>query len=99
MFKRATGIRTPVVITFESQSIEAEAGETIAAALLAAGVSAFRTSAEDGNHRGPYCMIGNCFDCMVQIKGVGGRQACRERVQAGLQINRHQGLPEPEDDA
>lgn len=96
MFKRATNIRNTVSITFEGQTIEAERGETIAAALFAAGISGFRRSPDDGSQRGPYCMIGNCFDCMVEIKGIGGRQACRERVRDGLEIARHPGLPDPE---
>lgn len=96
MFRRANEIQNPVKVTFEGQAIEAEAGETVAAALFAAGITGFRNSAEDDGRRGPYCMIGNCFDCLVQIAGVGGRQACLERVQEGMVISRHPGLTEPE---
>jgi D-hydroxyproline dehydrogenase subunit gamma len=96
MFRRSRDIRNTVSITFEGQRIKAEDGETVAAALFAAGITGFRNSPEDGSLRGPYCMIGNCFDCMVQIEGMGSRQACRERVREGLIIRRHPGLPEPE---
>lgn len=97
MFRRAREIQTPVQLTFEGRTIVAERGETVAAALLAAGVSWFRVSAEDGSRRGPYCMIGNCFDCMVLIDGLGSRQACQERVRDGMAIRRHPGRPDPED--
>lgn len=97
MFRRAEKPADPVVITFEGRPVEAERGETVAAALLAAGVRAFRVSAEDGGPRAPLCMIGNCFDCMVWIEGLGGRQACREYVREGMVIRRHPGLPEAED--
>lgn len=96
MFKRVANIGNGISFTFEGQVIEAEEGDTISAALLAAGVVGFRTSAEDGGARAPYCMIGNCFDCMVLIKGLGGRQACRERARSGMEISRHPGLPKPE---
>ena len=91
MFRRAGQIQYPVTISFEGQQIEAEDGETLAAALLAAGVSGFRQATEDDTKRGPYCMIGNCFECMVEIEDHGSRQACRERVRDGLVVRRHQG--------
>ena len=96
MFRRAVAISQPVAFDFEGRTIEAQAGETVAAALLAAGVRDFRVSAEDASPRGPLCMIGNCFECLVEIEGLGGRQACRERVRDGLRVRRHAGLPEPE---
>lgn len=96
MFRRATDIRNPVELTFEGRPITAEAGETVAAALFAAGIAGFRISAEAGGERAPYCMIGNCFDCMVLIEGMGGRQACQERVCDGMVIHRHPGLPQAE---
>lgn len=97
MFRRSAEIRRPVVFTFDGQTIRAEEGETIAAALLAAGVSDFRHAGEDNSPRGPYCMIGNCFECMVEIRGMGGRQACRERVRDGMEIRRHPGHAHPGD--
>ncbi len=96
MFKRSSEIRNSVSITFEGQQIDAEDGESVAAALFAAGISGFRYAPENASLRGPYCMIGNCFECMVEIDGQGGRQACRERVRAGMAIRRHSGLPKPE---
>lgn len=95
MFRRSAAIRHPVVLHFEGAEIEAEAGETVAAALLAAGIRAFREAPEDGSARGPLCMIGNCFECLVEIEGLGSRQACRERVREGLRIARHSGRPDP----
>lgn len=92
MFRRATNPQNTVTITFDGQSIQAEEGETVAAALLSAGISVFRHAAEDDSRRGPYCMIGNCFECLIDVEGSGSRQACRERVHAGTTIRRHPGL-------
>ena len=81
-----------MTFSFEGQQIEAEDGETLAAALFAAGITRFRHSIEDDTPRGPYCMIGNCFECMVEVEGLGGRQACRERVRDGLVVRCHPGM-------
>ena len=97
MFRRATDIRNPVELTFEGRPITAEAGETVAAALFAAGIAGFRISAEAGGERAPYCMIGNCFDCLVLIDGLGSRQACRQRVTDGMRIRPFPGKPDPEE--
>jgi sarcosine oxidase subunit alpha len=55
------------VFTFESRPIEAYQGETVAAALLANGQREFR---QDRLHRGrgPYCNMGTCFECVVQVR-------------------------------
>ncbi len=92
MFKRARNIQSKVSILFDGQPIAAEEGETVAAALFAAGILSFRQAPEDDSPRGPYCMIGNCFECLIEIEGLGGRQACQTRVRDGMVIARHRGL-------
>ena len=62
-------------------------GANLAAALLAAGVGVFRHTPVSGAPRGPFCMMGACFDCLVEIDGVV-RQACMIEVTEGLQITR-----------
>jgi len=39
----------------------------VAAALFAAGCIACRSTVATGAARGPFCMMGVCFDCMVTI--------------------------------
>jgi predicted molibdopterin-dependent oxidoreductase YjgC len=100
MFKRTRPIADPVRIRFDGRDIEAERGDSVAAALLAAGVTRFRVSSLSGSARAPLCMIGNCFDCLVEIDGEANRQACRVRVREGMQVNTQDGLREAEiDDA
>jgi succinate dehydrogenase/fumarate reductase-like Fe-S protein len=65
--------------------------DSVAAALLAAGASTFRTTPVSGAARGPYCMMGVCFDCLVTIDGTPNQQACMIRVRAGMRIERQQG--------
>jgi NADPH-dependent 2,4-dienoyl-CoA reductase/sulfur reductase-like enzyme len=75
----------PVSIQFEGQEIPALAGETVAAALSAAGILAYRTTA-GGAPRGLYCGIGACFDCVVTVDGQTGRRACLEKVRDGMVV-------------
>ncbi len=68
-------------------------GENVAAVMLIHGLVPFRTSAVSGTPRAPYCMIGNCFDCLVEIDGQPNRQACLEPVREGMRIRRQMGAP------
>jgi predicted molibdopterin-dependent oxidoreductase YjgC len=80
-----------VTIAVDGLEVSARAGETVAAALLGAGFGAFRTTGVSGASRGPYCMMGVCFDCLVEIDGVGNRQACLTPVAEGMQVRRQRG--------
>ena len=92
MFKRLRPIDKPVEIRFEDRLISAEEGDTVAAALLGAGVILFRELAAGNSKRGPYCMIGNCFECLVEIDGEANRQACQHRVRDGMQVRMQSGF-------
>ncbi|MGE0768795.1 MAG: (2Fe-2S)-binding protein [Hyphomicrobiaceae bacterium] len=87
MFKRLPdGEATPAKLTVDGRTIEARAGDSIAAALLAAGVSSTRLSSVGQSPRAPYCMMGVCFECMVIVDGVANRQGCLVPVRDGMEI-------------
>lgn len=71
---------------FNGQSIEAEPGMTIGAALLKAGIRELRSTRFDGQPRGIFCGIGSCFDCVVTVNGVANRRACITAVEAGMVV-------------
>jgi D-hydroxyproline dehydrogenase subunit gamma len=75
-----------VQFRFNGESVTAPAGDTIAAALLAAGHTTFRRSPASAALRGPYCVMGACFECMVEIAGIGGRQACMTEARDGMEV-------------
>ena len=81
----------PVRLTFDGRDIEALPGETIAAALGAAGITATR-SARSGAPRGPFCGMGVCFDCLVTVDGRPSQRACLTKVAAGMEIR---SIPTP----
>ena len=58
---------------------------SVAAALLSAHVTAFRTSV-GGEPRGPLCGMGICFECRVTVDGVPHRRACLEAVRPGMEV-------------
>ena len=76
-----------VCVHFDGQPLDLPDGSNLAAALLAAGVLVFRNTPVSGAPRAPYCMMGACFECLVQIDGVI-QQACMLDVTEGMQISR-----------
>lgn len=75
-----------VAVTFQDRPLMLPGGANLAAALLAAGITVFRATPVSGAPRGPFCMMGACFDCLVQIDGVT-RQACMMTVTSGLRVS------------
>lgn len=74
-----------VTIVADGRELRVEAGISVAAALLGAGVCAFRRSVS-GTGRGPLCGMGVCYECRVMIDGVAHRRACLITVSEGLRI-------------
>ena len=82
------GVARPAVVTIEVDegAIEAYPGESLATALLASGRHAFRWTSS-GAPRGPFCNMGVCFDCIVQVEGAGRVRACMTPVTPGMVVS------------
>lgn len=91
MFKRRPHSGRTIRLSIDDEPVEAVAGDTVAAALLASGLLEFRHTPVGGGPRGPYCMIGNCHDCLVEIDGRPNRQACLIQAEDGMQVRRQRG--------
>lgn len=91
MFEPVGSIANPLTLFLEDEPITARSGETVAACLIRAGAEYFRTTPISGSPRLPYCMIGHCFDCLVEVDGVGNSQACLTLVQDGMRVRRQNG--------
>jgi hypothetical protein len=74
------------MITINGAPFEAKAGDSVAAALLAAGHVASRVSAVSAAPRGAYCLMGVCFECLIRIDGVDNRQGCLVEVREGMAV-------------
>jgi len=65
-----------VSFTFDGAPMAAQRGQTVAAALLAGGVSSWRVTRSGGRPRGLFCGIGACFDCLVDVNDDRCVRAC-----------------------
>ena len=91
MFERAPSDAQVVTILVDGAPVQARAGDSVAAALLATGIAITRTTPVGGKPRGPYCMMGACFDCLAVIDGIASRQACMTPVREGMRVDRQDG--------
>ncbi|WP_210395549.1 (2Fe-2S)-binding protein [Motiliproteus sediminis] len=99
-FKRLPANPAAVVnIWVEGQPITARAGESVAAAVLAAGLGPTRTTPVSAAPRAPYCMMGVCFECLMEIDGQPNSQGCMTQVSEGMQVRFQQGAREPLENA
>ncbi|TAJ82499.1 (2Fe-2S)-binding protein [Reyranella sp.] len=94
MFKRLADTGTAVAIVVDGKPVAARAGDTVAAALLAAGIDHCRTTPVTGAPRAPYCLMGVCFECLVTVDGVGSRQGCLIPVHDGMKVETQIGKRE-----
>jgi len=74
-----------VTIDVDGRSIAARPGQSVAAALLAAGIRQLRQSPKARAPRGAFCFMGVCQECAIMIDG-RLRQACMVRVREGLSV-------------
>lgn len=75
-----------VSIRINGQSIRAFAGETIHAALIAAGIQVMRMTGS-GELRGVFCGMGICYDCLVTVDSIPDQRACMTMVREGMEIS------------
>jgi len=76
----------PVQIAVDGQLIEAYEGESLAAAMLAAGCRIFRHIHPQGQPRGIFCGMGVCYECLVTVAGRERVRACIASVEDGMRI-------------
>jgi predicted molibdopterin-dependent oxidoreductase YjgC len=80
-----------MTFTYDGREIEGYEGETIAAALHAAGVQVLSHSIENHRARGFYCAIGNCSSCMMEVNGESNVRICVEKLQEGMVVRTQEG--------
>lgn len=80
---------TPKLIRIEidGRHVDVPDSLTVAAALLYAGVHTFRRTPVGKVPRAPFCMMGVCFDCLVQIDDLPNQQSCMVKVREGMRVS------------
>ncbi len=83
-----------VSVEFEGKALDVPEMITVANAVLGhGGKTHTRLSPASGEKRGPYCFIGVCHECLVEIDGIPNQQACIIEVKEGMKIRRQLELP------
>jgi D-hydroxyproline dehydrogenase subunit gamma len=80
-----------LTIWFDDRPIPTRSGDSIAVALLAAGITTTRTTPVAGAPRGPYCMMGACFECLAEVDGRANVQTCMTQARDGMRLRRQDG--------
>ena len=81
---------TAVTITVDGSELIAYTGESVAAALMAEGITTLRRT-PGGAPRGVFCGMGVCFDCLATIDGIPNTRTCMTWVRDGLDVRFQDG--------
>jgi sarcosine oxidase subunit alpha len=78
----------PVSIRVDGRPVAAFSGETVFAALLAAGILVLRHPLKGRTEtaRGGFCGMGLCQECRVTVDGMPDRRACMTEVREGMEV-------------
>ncbi|ALM83329.1 (2Fe-2S)-binding protein [Bordetella sp. N] len=97
MFKpidsRAARQLPTVAIHIDGRAVRVAAGQPLATALLAEDALPLRYTAVSGAPRAPLCLMGVCFECLVEVDGRRNVQSCMVEVREGMQVRRLNGAP------
>jgi len=83
-----------VIFTYNDKELEGYEGESIAAALHAAGVKVLTHSIEKHRPRGFFCAIGNCSQCIMEVNGEPNVRTCVEPLREGTVVKTQKGKGE-----
>ena len=76
-----------VHLRFDETLIEAREQDTLATALIAAGVLMTSRSPKYRRPRGPYCLGADCGTCLVRVDGRPNVRACITPVREGMRVS------------
>jgi hypothetical protein len=86
-----------VTIVVDDTLVIVPSGISVAAAVLGHHhASETYTHPVDGSPRAPYCLMGVCFECMMEISGEPNVQSCLVTVEEGLVVKRQVETTEAE---
>ncbi len=91
MFKRLQAVAPAaddIAIELDGETVTVPAAVSLAAALLYLDAIPTRNTLVSGAARAPFCMMGVCFECLVEVDGVGDQRACQVQVRPGMRVRR-----------
>lgn len=93
MFRRRSG-KADVTVYVDDIPHGAVGGDSVASLLLTTSQPEHRTSVISGSPRAPYCLMGVCFECLVEIDGKPYQRACLVPIAQGMRIRRQRIVQE-----
>lgn len=88
----------PFTFDFEGTPVRAYTGESVAAALWAAGHRTLARSPKYHRPRGAFCFAGSCASCLVRVDGQPNVRACMTAARPDLRSERQNAFPDPDVD-
>ena len=89
--KRPGSTAPAIAFTLDGVEMTAVEGQSIAGALIGAGVISWRRTRFDDRPRGVFCGIGACFDCLITVNGEPNVRACLSQIREGDRVERQEG--------
>ncbi len=80
-----------LTIWWDGRELAARPGDSVAVALLAAGITTTRATPVSGAPRGPFCLMGACFECLAVVDGRANAQTCMVGVREGMRVEPQRG--------
>jgi len=77
-----------VEIEFDGTTVTVPAGISLAAVNYYLGAMPARQTILSDSPRAPFCMMGACFECLLEIDGIDNQRACQVEVKAGMRVRR-----------
>lgn len=84
--------RATITVEIDGRSVTCRKGDTVAAAVMLGDDGPYRRNPVSGAAREPYCMMGICFECLIEIDGVANQQGCLRTVEPGMRIRRQRDV-------
>jgi hypothetical protein len=85
------GPESGFVVSVDGVEVPAYVGDTLAAVMVRAGRSSWRTTRRGGQARGLFCGIGACQDCLVTVGEVVSVRACLDQARPGDVVTTQRG--------
>ena len=92
MFSQYETAEKTVTIILDGLPRKVPADISVAAAVLGTGKTHTRISPVTGDPRSPFCMMGICYECLMEIDGQRDQQSCQTMVKEGMKINLQLGV-------
>ncbi|MBX3260168.1 MAG: (2Fe-2S)-binding protein [Labilithrix sp.] len=83
---RIRTLANPVTFTLDGERLQAERGEPLAAALVAAGKTTIARSPKFHRPRGPACMRGACDGCLARVDDAPNVMTCLVPAEDGVAV-------------